>query len=156
MNPQLVIVLVIAMACGTGGFIGGWTLQSWRYGAKENERAQQELVDQRLAAATAVRRIDNVITAQNAAVVRERDLRAAIAGGRAALVGLSGAVDTTLRDASISLGACTDRAATLGGLFLDSERDYIETAAKAGRHASDVQTCHDATWPKQQQQQIGD
>ena len=81
-------------------------------------------------------------------VDREVALRATADGARGALVGLSGAVAGTLQDASTSLGACTDRAATLGGLLIDSERDYIETAAKAGRHASDVQTCHDAIWPK--------
>ena len=34
MNPQIIIAAVIAAM----GFAGGWTIQSWRYGAKEAAR----------------------------------------------------------------------------------------------------------------------
>lgn len=143
MNPQLIMAAILAAA----GFVGGWTIQSWRYGAKENERAQQELVDERSAATTAIRRQESVIAATSAATARETTLRRDADGSRRALVSLSDATDQTLRDASTSLGACTERAAALGELFTTSAEQYRNVAEKADRHASDVKTCHDA-WPK--------
>ena len=99
MNPQLIMAAILAAA----GFVGGWTIQSWRYGAKENERAQQELVDERSAATTAIRRQESVIAATSAATAKETTLRRDADGSRRALVSLSDATDQTLRDASTSL-----------------------------------------------------
>jgi len=148
MSPQLIIALVISGASLLTGFGSAWRIQSWRMDAKEKEHVEQELADERQAAETRSEMQRISARAIRNGVDREVALRASAAGASLALVGLSGAVDTTLRDASTSLGACTDRATALGGLLLDSERDYIETSAKAGRHASDVKTCHDAIWGK--------
>lgn len=143
MNTQLIIALIIA----AGGFGSAWKIQDWRMDAKEKAHVEQELADERQAAATRSEMQRIAARAIRNGVDREVALRASAAGASLALVGLSGAVGTTLRDAATSLGACTDRAAALGGLLVDSERDYIETSAKAGRHASDVKTCHDTIWP---------
>lgn len=143
MNPQLIIALVIA-ACSFGS---AWKIQDWRMDAKEKAHVEQELADERQAAALRSEMQVAAARAVRNGVEREVALRASAASASLALVGLSGAVDTTLRDATTSLGACTDRATTLGGLLVDSERDYVETSAKAGRHASDVKTCHDTIWP---------
>lgn len=148
MNPQIIIALCIAGAAFVSGFGSAWEFQSLRMDRKEKEHVEQILADERQAAETRSEMQRVAARAVRNGVDRENAIRAAAAGARGALVGLSGAVANTLQDASTSLGACTDRAATLGGLLIDSERDYIETSAKAGRHASDVQTCHDTIWPK--------
>lgn len=148
MSPQLIIAMIIAAASLLTGFGSAWKIQDWRMDAKEKAHVEQELADERQAAETRSELQRIAAHAVRNGVEREVALRASAAGASLALVGLSGAVDTTLRDAATSLGACTDRAATLGGLLVDSERDYVETSAKAGRHASDVQTCHDTIWPK--------
>ena len=147
MSPQLIITLVVAGAAFASGFGSAWEFQSLRMDRKEKAHVEQELADERSAAAARTEQQRMAARAIRGGVEREVALRITADGARTALVGLSGAVDTTLRDASTSLGACADRAAALGGLLLDSERDYVETAAKAGRHASDVKTCHDAVWP---------
>ena len=143
MNIQLIIAAVIAAS----SFIGGWTIQSWRHGAKETARAQQILVDQRLAAATAIRRSDNVIEAQSAAAVRAVDLRRAADGSRAALVGLHDAAASALRAASASQAACLERATALSELLGTVATAGGDLAEKADRHANDVRTLSEA-WPK--------
>lgn len=144
MNLTAIIAIVSALISG----LGVYKIQEWRMDAKEKAHVEQELADERQAAADRSELQRIAAQAVRKGVEREVALRTSAAGASRALVGLSGAVDTTLRDAATSLGACTDRATALGGLLVDSERDYIETAAKAGRHASDVKTCHDAVWGK--------
>ena len=143
MNLTAIIAIVSALISG----LGVYKIQEWRMDAKEKAHVEQELADERQAATDRSELQRIAAQAVRNGVEREVALRTSAAGASRALVGLSGAVDTTLRDAATSLGACTDRATALGGLLVDSERDYIETAAKAGRHASDVKTCHDAIWP---------
>ncbi len=141
--PQLIIAAVIAAT----GFAGGWTIQSWRYGAKENEHAQQVLADQRLSAATSIRRADNVIDAQNAAAGREVALRRDAAGARTALVSLHDASAEAMRDAATTHAACLVRAATFSELLDTVAAAGGDLAEKAGRHTNDVRTLSDA-WPK--------
>lgn len=143
MNLTAIIAIVSALISG----LGVYKIQEWRMDAKEKAHVEQELADERQAATDRSELQRIAAQAVRNGVEREVALRTSAAGASRALVGLSGAVDTTLRDAATSLGACTDRATTLGGLLVDSERDYIETSAKAGRHASDVKTCHDTIWP---------
>ena len=143
MNLTAIIAIVSALISG----LGVYKIQEWRMDAKEKAHVEQELADERQAAADRSELQRIAAQAVRKGVEREVALRTSAAGASLALVGLSGAVDTTLRDAATSLGACTDRATALGGLLVDSERDYIETSAKAGRHASDVKTCHDTIWP---------
>lgn len=143
MNLTAIIAIVSALISG----LGVYKIQEWRMDAKEKAHVEQELADERQAATDRSELQRIAAQAVRKGVEREVALRTSAAGASRALVGLSGAVDTTLRDAATSLGACTDRATALGGLLVDSERDYIETAAKAGRHASDVKTCHDTIWP---------
>lgn len=142
MNPQLIIAALIAVA----GFGTAWKVQDWRYNAKEKERAEQQLEKERIAAKAAIRRAEAVIEAQNAATNRERDLRGAAAGARAALVGLSDATDTAMRGAAASHAACLERTDTLGELLGTVAQAGAGMAEKADRHASDAQTLTDA-WP---------
>ena len=126
---------------------GTWKIEEWRYGAKEKARAEQELVNVRQSAAKAIRATDNIIVAQNAATIREANLRRDAAGTRAALVGLSGATAQALRDADTSQNACLERAATLGELLNTMADAGGQIAEKAGHHASDIKTLMEG-WPK--------
>ena len=126
---------------------GAWKVQDWRYNAKEKERAEQQLENERIAAKAAIRRAEAVIEAQNAATNRERDLRGAAAGARAALVGLSDATDAAMRGSAASHAACLERADALGELLGTVAQAGAGMAEKADRHASDIKTLIDA-WPR--------
>lgn len=143
MSPQLIIAALIAAA----GFGSAWQIQSWRADAKEKDRVEQELVDQRNAATTAIRRTEAVIQAQSAATVRDGVLRRDAAGARDALVGLSLATEQALRDAATTHAACTERARALGVVLGTVAAAGGEVSAKADRHASDAKTLTDA-WPR--------
>ena len=135
--------MLIALAA----FASAWQVQSWRFNAKEKNRVEQTLSDQRLAAAGAIRRADNVIEAQSAATRRMVVLRADADGSRAALISLSGAVEAAMRAAATSHNACLDRATTAGKLLNQCAAQYQDLGERADRHASDVRTLMEA-WPK--------
>ena len=143
MSPQLIIALVIAL----GSFGSAWQIQSWRADAKEKARVEQILADQRLAAATAIRRADNVIAAQNQAETRAVVLRVAAAGARDELDRLRESTADAVRAASASQAACLERAATLGELLGTVASAGGKLAEKADRHANDVEKLM-AAWPK--------
>jgi hypothetical protein len=136
MSAQLIIALVIALA----GFGGGWQIQSWRYGAKETQRAKQELAAQQLRAAAVVRGLDNVIEAQSDATLRLRALRVDAAGSRAALLSLSDSADAALRTAATSQAACLERATALSDVLKTVSAERRELSEKADRHVNDLKT----------------
>ena len=142
--PQLILALIIALT----GFGSAWKIQDWRYGAREAEHAQQILADQRLSAAVAIRRADNVIDAQNAATIRDRGLRDAAAGARAALVGLHDAAGRAMRDAEASHSTCVDAATAQRAVLTQCAESYQGMAEVADRHVSDIKTLIDAS-PKE-------
>ncbi len=143
MNPQLIIAALIAAA----GFGSAWKLQSLRMDARENDYAQQALVNERSAATSAIRRTEAFIAATSAATVRATALRRDADAASAGLIGLSHAADTALRDSAASLDACTVTATTFRELFTDSTERYTMLAATASRHVNDIQALKDA-WPK--------
>ena len=143
MSPQIIIALIIALA----GFGSAWKIQDWRYGAKENDRAEQNLVDVRQSAAAAIHRIDNVSTAQSAAAARLNALRVDADGSRSALISLSLAADSALRDAATSQTACLATATSLGDVLKTVSAERRELSEKADLHVSDIKTLMDA-WPK--------
>lgn len=126
---------------------GVWKVQDWRYGAKEKERVESQLADERLAATARVRREEQIITAQNEAQARARVLRLDAAGSRAALVGLSHATESAMRDAATSHDACIVRADTLGELLSAVAEAGAGMAEKADLHANDARKVMEA-WPK--------
>lgn len=144
MNPQLIIALIIA----AGSFGSAWQIQSWRHDAEELARAEQILADQRLAAATTIRRQDNVIAAQNEAETRAGALRVAAASARNELDGLRTSAASALRTAASNHNTCLERATTLSELFIASSTEYESLAEKAGRHTNDIQKLR-AAWPKE-------
>lgn len=141
MTPQIIMVAIIALA----GFGSGWTIQNWRYGAKENERAQQTLVQIQASAASNIRRADNVIAAQNRANDRAVVLRRDVDSSRVELGRLR---DELARSrSSLTVAACPDRAAALGDVLAECAGAYQDLAGKTDRHTSDIHTLIDA-WPK--------
>lgn len=126
---------------------GAWKVQDWRYGAKEKERVESQLADERLAATARVRREEQIITAQNEAQARARRNRLDAAGSRAAADGLRDDIMRTRAEAATSLDACTLRTNTLSELLGTVEAAGRGMAEKAGLHANDVQTLMEA-WPK--------
>lgn len=144
MSPQLIVALIIAASSSIGGFYAAWQIQAGRFADERLAQQRQEAEDAQEAQRHIIRQTNAVVGAQSRAVVRERSLRTDAAGSRDALVGLSDAVDQILRAAAASTEACTVRAATIGQLLKDSERDYQSTAEKADRHANDLQTLMDA------------
>jgi len=126
---------------------GAWKVQDWRYGAKEKERVESQLADERLAATARVRREEQVIAAQNEAQTRARVLRLDADGSRAALVGLSHAAEAALRDAAVSKDACIDSASKLKVVFLECSRNYEEVARDADNWENGAVMLRDA-WPK--------
>lgn len=147
LNAQLVIAGVIAISSAATGFAGAWKIQSWRADAREKEYAEQALENERLVAKTITRQQTAVIAATDAGTARSIALRRDADAGRAALLGLHDATAAALRTAESSQAACLDRAATLAELLDTMASAGGELAAKAGRHASDVQTLTDG-WPK--------
>ena len=136
-------VLIAACLAATGA----WKVQDWRYNAKEKERAEQQLENERIAAKTAIRRAEAVIEAQNAATKREAQLRADAAAARAAADGLRTSITSALSRADNDLATCTDTAATLGELLGAVEAAGRSMAQAADLHASDARKMMEA-WPK--------
>ena len=143
MTPQLIITALIAAA----GFGAGWQIQAWRQNEKEKDHAEQELANVRQSAASAIRRADNVIDAQNAAntrsVVLHRDLGAAVSE----LARLRAQLATPMPGTQTTTDACVERADTARELLAACATDLQELAGKADRHASDALMLQQA-WPK--------
>ena len=147
MTPQLIIALVIAAASFGGGFASAWKIQNGIAAEKENEYVQQTLRATRDAAATAIRRADNVIIAQSEAALRERRLRADAASSRDAVGRLSHAADEALSRAQATHAACLATAAAASELLITVSTERRELAEKADRHVNDIKMMQEA-WPK--------
>lgn len=143
MSDALTVALIAALL----GFGGAWKIQDWRADAKENERVEQTLADQRQAAAVSIRRADNVIQAQNNAATRLERLRMDAIGARAALVSLSDAAGEALRASAASHNACIDRATALRYVLDQCGKEYQALGERADRHTSDLRTLMES-WPK--------
>lgn len=147
MNPQLIVALLIAGAAFTTGFGGAWKIQSLRLDARELQNAEHQLENERLVAKTRTRQDQAIIAAQSAGLVRARRVAMDADAVRLGNDRLRDDLAVTMRDAAASLDACTVRANTIGELFLAATESNRKLAAKADRHASDIQTLVEA-WPK--------
>ena len=136
--------LLAAVVAATGTY----KIQSWRYGAKEAEHAQQHLADERSAATAAIRRTETVIQAQSAASARGAALRRDADSARMAAISLHDAAAAAMRDASVSHAACTERAAALGDVLQASAERYRDLGETCDRHVSDIKTLIES-WPKE-------
>ena len=144
MNPQLILAMILSFL----SFAGGYKLSNYQNQEKENERLSAHLAAVQSSAATAIRRQDNVIAAQNAAVARQVVLARDIAGARDAIVSLHAAADQALRDASTSLDSCNNHATKLNLVFMECSRVYEKVARDADGWQNDATTLKDA-FPKE-------
>ena len=126
---------------------GAWQVQNWRYGAKETEREQQNLVEVQQAAAASIRWMDNTLDAQNAATARSVGLRRDRDSAYAELDRLRNAVARTMPGAGSAPGACVERANTVDQLLATCATELVEMGGIADRHASDALMLQQA-WPK--------
>ena len=135
--------LLAAVVAATGTY----KIQSWRYGAKEAEHAQQHLADERSAATAAIRRTETVIQAQSAAAARGAALRRDADSARMAAISLHDAAAAAMRDAAVSHAACTERIGAIGELLGTVEEAGRSMAEKADRHALDAGMLVES-WPR--------
>ena len=147
MSPQLIIALVIATASFGGGFGAAWKIQNGIAAEKENEYVQQTLRATQDAAATAIRRADNVIIAQSEAALRERRLRADAASSRDAVGRLSHATEQALSRAQATHAACLVTAAAIADVQQQSTERYRSLGETCDRHVNDIKMMQEA-WPK--------
>lgn len=141
--PQLIVALFITVI----SFGSAWTIQSWRFDARELEHVTQANLAQRQAADAAIARERDVAKAQNAAALRLRHLRAAADSSRASLISLSDAADSAMRSAEASHDACLVTAAAERVVLNQCGDRYRSLAEIADRHASDIQMMQEA-WQK--------
>ena len=94
-------------------------------------------------------RANNVIVAQNAAVLRNRSLQADAVGARSESQRLCDALETAavaLRLPGDTCSASIDNAAAVGQLLAQCAAAYTDLAGKADGHANDAKTLSEA-WP---------
>lgn len=138
---------VAALVSASIAATGAWQVQNWRYGAKEKDREHQNLVAVQQSAATTVRRLDNVLVAQNAGAVRAIRLRTDLDSSRTELDRLRAQLILTMHRAETSTGSCVERVDPARELLAACAAELQDLAGKADRHASDVKTLTDG-WPK--------
>lgn len=143
MNTYIITALVSAILAASAVY----KIDHWQFDAKEKERVEQQLQDQRAQASTAIRRIDNVSQAQSDAAKREVVLRRDANAARSELDGLRASAATALRVAQTSHAACTDASSKLKVVFLECSRNYEEVARDADLWESNAITLSDA-WPR--------
>nr|WP_315471772.1 hypothetical protein [uncultured Rhodoferax sp.] len=140
----LIAAIIIALA----GFGAGWKTQDWRYGAKEKERAENNLEIERIAGADRSRRDTQVIKAQSAGAQRAHVASVDADTARNAADRLRVELDRANANAQLSLDACTRHAAALRGVLDESVAEYRQMGATAEGHANDVRTLTEA-WPRE-------
>ena len=147
MPIQLIIAAVIAATAFAGGFGTAWKIQAGNINAKEAAHAKQELANVQQSAASDIRRLDNAITAQNAATTRSvalrRDRDSALTELGRLRLAVASAVPSTC-DASAP-GAIPASAGNQ--LLLKCAQELTDLAGIADRHASDVKMMLEA-WPQ--------
>ena len=139
--------VIVAALIGTAAVSSLVTsrIQTTIYDAKEKQRVEQQLVDERLQAAREQEANAVATRARDAAALRSADLRRSADRSRDALVRLSDAADQALRAAAGSHIACLDTALAEHTVLKQSTERYRELAEIADRHVSDIQTMIDAT-----------
>lgn len=148
MIPLPLITHAIA-ACAAAA--AAWMWQANSYGQQianlKTEYAQAQVRAVEVAHAETIRLQSKADAADKAARVRANALALDVAGTRSALVSLSNAADSALRNAQTSGSACESRATALTDVFKGCAGQLQQVAAEADRIASDKQTLIDA-WPR--------
>ena len=153
MNLTQIVAAAFALGLAVGAG-GAWKWQSSRVSAAQLElkneqlnRSQERMAQERAARVALERVTTAVAVAQNAATLRVAAISRESELARGESERLRGAVTTALQGASVSLDACTERAAAIGGLLDQCTTAYQELGRHADGHASDVRELIGA-WPK--------
>lgn len=148
MNILLVSTLASAVISAALAFGSAWKIQSWRMDAQEKQRAEQIIETQKLVFRKYEVDQERVHTAQNTAVLRQRDLLNVLNAARDELDGLRRTSDeANRRIAAASADALRQYATTANSVLAECTRAYLGVAEKAQGHANDVGTLTEA-WPK--------
>ena len=147
MNILLVSTLASAVISAALAFGSAWKIQSWRMDAQEKQRAEQIIETQKLVFRKYEVDQERVHTAQNTAVLRQRDLLNVLNAARDELDGLRRTSDeANRRIAAASADALRQYATTANAVLAECTRAYLGVAEKAQGHANDVGTLTEA-WP---------
>lgn len=141
---------IIALAIGAiFGFASAYQIQQHRIDTKEAENAEQVRANDQRTAADNLRRQAQVTASQDAATARLGRLRSDAGASSAELARLRRLALYTSADAdtSNSPAPSAERANTTSELFLECGGALQGLAAKADRHASDVEALMGA-WPR--------
>ena len=144
MISQLYIAIAISAVSVAIGFGAAWKIQNGLQAEGEVERVQQTLRTIQESAARDIRKIDNVVAAQNAATIRARVLRDDADSARRALVGVRDAATARVLAAQADHAACIDASIALNDVFQTVSTERRELSEKADRHVNDIQTLTDA------------
>lgn len=148
MIPLPIITHAIA-ACAAAA--AAWMWQANSYGQQianlKTQYAQAQVRAVEVAHAETIRLQSQADDAQRKSGIRQAAIASDAAGVRHALVSLSNAADSALRDAQTSSSACESRATALTDVFKGCTGQLKQVAAEADRIASDKQTLIES-WPR--------
>lgn len=139
-------------ALALAAVLGQWRWLAAAEASGYERRSAEVLADreaeQRKNWETERRRDRNTLEAMNEAAKREQLARAAAAGARTERDGLRDAISAIRRELPRAApAACLDRADTLAAVLDECSAALEDLAGKAGRHADDALTLHQA-WPR--------
>lgn len=141
MINQLIAAGIIASA----SFGSAWQIQTWRMDAKEKDRAEAVVRDQKIAFRRYEVDQDRVHAAQASATIRIQRLRLAVDSARNELDGLrSTTAEANRRAVTASEAALREYTTTINSVFDQCTREYLRMAEKAQGHADDVRTLIEA------------
>ena len=143
MNPLVISALVAALASGFGVF----KVEEWRFAAKEKERAEQILADERLQAKAVFSKGEHIIAAQNEGVARMVNLSRAAASAGDAAERLRLTSERKLAESASTLAACTTNAASLKAVLGLAIREAQDLGRNADVWANYAQTTNAAIAP---------
>jgi len=141
------LTMIASLISAALAFGSAWQIQSWRFDARELQRAEQNTVEQQRRFKAFEQSQTRVIQAQRSATQRAAVLAGAANASRMELVSLRDASASAMRDADASHDASLAAAATANQLLNRCGAEYQELGAIADRHVSDIKTLTEA-WPK--------
>jgi len=136
MNLYLLSALIsAAMAFGSA-----WHIQNLRMESNENDRLTQQRAQEQEISRLEQARSLQVLTAQNDARLRERQLRLDAAAAESAIDSLRSALHRAVLAARTDPSICPDTAAATAELLSSCSTEYSALAGVCDRHVSDLRT----------------
>lgn len=133
------LTIIAASISAAISFGSAWTIQSWRFNAKELDRAIQNTADQKSRFVQFEASQSRTILAQNKAATEILALRRDVAASGDAASGLRDILaSATLRAASASHEATREYVVVANEVLGSCQREYLDMAEKAEGHAIDA------------------